>query len=125
MKRFPLLALLLLAAASCAPAAEGGGPRYRNDRIVREQLEATGEQYLYGAIQRLQPGWLQGRGPVDFTVGVFVDRARAGDVETLKTIPTSQVAGVHYLGPRALHNELLGQQAANLYSAIMVSTLRM
>ncbi len=125
MKLLGLIPLLVLLGSSCAPATAEGGPRYRTDRIVREQLVETRQPDLYTAIQRLQPGWLQARGPVYYTIGVFVDGGRAGDVEMLKNIPSTQVSEVRYVGPRSLHSELLGQQAAGLYAAIMVSSLRM
>ena len=55
-------------------------------------------------IRRLRPSWLRSRGQKSFTDEgatypiVYIDEIRHGTLSTLHTIPTSEIASIHFIG---------------------------
>ena len=105
-------ALLVIALCSAcgtrrAPAA-AEAPRRRLDRsvITREQMLQGKYATVYDAVAALRSTWLRPRGPESFllptVVWVYVDGARLGDVETLRSMQPRLINTVRfYDGPTA------------------------
>lgn len=130
IRRLFLLSLLLLAAAGCAStqtATPTDRTRTRSDRLVHEEIVRTNLSTMYDVIQRLQPGWLRpqyDRGAPG-SIGVFMDGARVGDAEFLRSIPASQVGEARFLSHREIAAELTRSQQIGIGSAIMLTSRRM
>jgi hypothetical protein len=98
------LAVLLIPlwAGACAGATGGARPDNRNV-LGRAQLEATNASTAYEAVQQLRPDFLRGRlvgsgnSVANETPIVFVDGTRRGDIEQLRTIPTSMILSIHLI----------------------------
>jgi hypothetical protein len=94
----------------CAACLSHPGPTTTNrlDRtvITRDQMLQANYVSVYDAVAALRSLWLQPRGPDSFVapsiVWVYVDGARVGDVEVLKTMQPRLVNTVRfYDGPSA------------------------
>lgn len=100
-----LIYLLLLAAfiIECAPTKEMGSTRGSRYIITAEEIAETSANNAYEAIQRLRPDLLNRdmRRSVDMysTAGVvvYVQGARYGNKESLKTISALEIAEIKYL----------------------------
>jgi hypothetical protein len=130
IRRLFLLSLLLLAVAGCAStqtSAPADRTRTRSDRLLHEEIVRTNLSNMYEVIQRLQPGWLRpqhDRG-VPAPIAVFMDGARVGDVEFLRSIPASQVGEARFLNSREIGAQLTRSQQIGIGSAIMLTSVRM
>ena len=103
MKRLYLFALA--GAIGCTSGAGSAGtPRVQADRNVINQveLESVGSTNLYELIEKVRPNFLRSRGQTSLNTSgqeypaVYVDGRPYGDIASLRTIITSQVALVHY-----------------------------
>jgi len=100
-----LIYLLLIAAfiIACAPTKEMGSTRGSRYIITAEEIAATSANNAYEAIQLLRPNLLNRdvRRSVDMysTAGVvvYVQGAKYGDKESLKTISVLEIAQIKYL----------------------------
>ena len=99
-----LLVLLLSACASGGGASSGtagrrgGAPRL----ITGEELHSGSYRNAYDVVEALHPNWLRVRGTqVDGTemVWVFLDDARLGGVDHLRSIPTASISSIQYIDP--------------------------
>jgi hypothetical protein len=130
MIRRLFLLSLLLAAAGCAStqtAAPVDRTRTRSDRLLNEEIVRTNLSTMYDVIQRLQPGWLRpqyDRG-APAPIGVFMNGARVGDAQFLRSIPASQVGEARFLSHREISGELTRSQQIGIGSAIMLTSVRM
>ena len=119
---------LLVAVAACGSAqvAPENRTRSRSDRLLQDEIVATGMTNMYEVIQRLQPAWLnpQRERGVPAPIGVFVDGTRVGNVEFLRQIPSSRVLEARFLNNRQISAELTSRQQQGLGSAIMLTTRR-
>lgn len=100
----------LLAITALAPACRSASSRStrRMDRsvITQEQMVDGSYATVYDAVAALRSNWLRPRGPDSFVlpsiVWVYIDGARAGDVEVLRNIQPKLVNAVRfYDGPTA------------------------
>jgi ABC-type phosphate transport system substrate-binding protein len=103
MKRLYLFALA--GAIGCASGAGSAGtPRVPTDRnaINQLELESVGSTNLYELVEKLRPNFLRSRGQTSLNSSalefptVYVDGRPYGDIASLRTIITSQVALVRY-----------------------------
>jgi hypothetical protein len=98
---------VLLAAVTLAGCASAGttGERSNRNRITTEQLSRLTADNAYDAVRRLQPQWLESRGPSSVsdanpaTPAVYLNGSRVGDVEYLRTVPLTTVAEIRYWTP--------------------------
>jgi hypothetical protein len=91
-----LLAVLLVAAACSAPAANGPAPRDRSIISEAELAALPGDMDAYEAVQRLRPFWLNVRANRSFNgataeILAYQGDMRLGNVESLKNIRASEV----------------------------------
>ena len=97
--------LLVLTVSACASTGSGTTSSSDRNRITTEQLAQVQADNAYDAIRRLQPQWLDARGPASVsnatpvTATVFVDGSRAGDLEYLRSVPLTSVAEIRYYTP--------------------------
>ncbi|MES2176261.1 MAG: hypothetical protein V4550_00240 [Gemmatimonadota bacterium] len=106
MWRRQMMVAVLIGVPACAPVtmAGKGEPVGRNsDVLTIAEMRGTDATDLYQAITRLRPMFLnRGR---DFSafrpnvslVTVFLDNARLGSIESLRSIPVEYVKSVQYL----------------------------
>ena len=107
-------ALVLIALCSaCATRRDGAGAEgeaasRRLDRGVITRAQMLDGKYasVYDAVAAMRSAWLRPRGPESFVlptvVWVYVDGARLGDVETLRTMQPALINTVRfYDGPTA------------------------
>jgi hypothetical protein len=102
--RFAPLLLLVVIAASCAPTArpsDDAEPRSSSTRLIRADIMRTGEQHLYGVIDRLRPRWLRVRSVTSLRgaapVMVYHDNVRSGTIEVLYNIRVEGVQEVRFV----------------------------
>lgn len=116
-----ILPFALLTIAGCAPPqaistdiavadSSDAAPRFRrrSDVIVERELAMSDATTLEDAIQQLRPRFLQRRGQSSLNsvegtlVVVYIDDARAGSPDILRSIHPTEVREVQYLdGPSA------------------------
>jgi hypothetical protein len=109
LKTFQLFALALVLA--CASGTGGTGstgttsPAMDRNFISETELGSVPSGNLYEAISKLRPQMLRSRGAASFNSAtmseypeIFLDGRRYGDINSLKSIVTSQVGGVRYYG---------------------------
>ena len=106
-RRHWLLAVACLALApSCKSAPTRETRRVDRTVITRDQMLDGSYVTVYDAVAALRSNWLRPRGPDSFVlpsiVWVYIDGARAGDVEVLRNIQPKLVNAVRfYDGPTA------------------------
>lgn len=102
-RRIPVILSLLLV-VGCAAGRQGGSGGGDRNVLTPEELQSTGAQDAYGAVQALRANWLQARGPDSFRspsqVLVYVDDVRIGGVENLRTITLPQIGFIRYFDGR-------------------------
>ena len=97
------LAIAALMATACASAGRSGSAD--RNRITGVQLTSAAVGNAYEAILNLQPQWLESRGSrsiTDMTPAtaiVFLDGARAGGLEFLRSVPINTLAEIRFLPP--------------------------
>ena len=98
MKRFALFALLA-AAPACLTSTRG----YNGsdpDVLTHEALVQAHFDNAYDAVSALKAMWLQPRGPDSFSspsvVLVYVDNAKLGGIETLRSVPMGSIAAIRH-----------------------------
>lgn len=125
--RVAALAAALIGAAGTTTACASGGTGSESRRDQRtlgaEELQASGYQDAYSAVQALRPQWLWTRGTTSITqtetVKVYLDGSLMGSVDQLRSIPVRSIASIRHLD---------GLEATNRWGldhglgAIMVST---
>ena len=98
------LAVCLLCAACVSRASQTNSNRLDRTVITRDQMLQANYSSVYDAVAALRSLWLQKRGPesVASVVWVYVDGARVGDVDVLKSMQPRLVNTVRfYDGPSA------------------------
>ena len=115
---------VLLAACGTAPTQRAG---VRQDQrvLTAEDLEGSGFNDAFSAVQALRPHWLSTRGTSSINqpqfIKVYLDNNLLGGTESLRTIPVNTIARMEYLD---------GLEASNRWGldhglgAIMVTTRR-
>jgi len=102
-----MLLLAVALASGCATARPG--ERVNRDVITQEQIQkAPAASSAYDVVRLLRPEFLYRRGvqsvreSVDPSAGilVYVDGARAGGVDELKSIPADQVQEIRWINAR-------------------------
>ena len=124
-----LVGSFALAAAGCAPAAEGtaGAPRANRNVITQEEIAASGASNLYDAVQRLRPQWLRAGTATQWTGGggavvVYQNNTQLGDVEALRTLTPGFAASIRFVDGNTASNTLPGLAGRTVAGAIIVST---
>lgn len=95
------LGALMLAAVVTACASAGGAARVDRNVLTYEQIQETNRQNAFEVVESLRSNWLRTRGQSSLIgpetiVQVYLDDNRLGGVETLRTIPTSQVRYIRW-----------------------------
>ncbi len=102
-----VLALLLplIAGCSCGKGTRDRTRRFDRNLITSEEIQIANAGNAYDLIKDLRPQWLEGRGrksiknvPSTLPV-VYVNGLREGTVNSLRTIPTDNIAEIRFLGP--------------------------
>lgn len=101
--------LLFLAAGgvlflACSAPKQGSGERPPSSResISYEEIQNTAASNAYQLIQNLRPYWLRGRGRKSFHLDqasspvVYLDGTRFGGVESLTSIPVSNLLEIRF-----------------------------
>ncbi len=87
--------------SGCASGGGGSGGRRRGGSgvLTEEDLAPYPQESLHDTIRRARASWLRRRGGSERVevVQVYVDGARLGDISTLQSIRTSEVARVEYM----------------------------
>jgi hypothetical protein len=127
MAKASLLAAALLAAcASSTPQ-----PRIREsapDYITSVEVAATPVSNAYDLISRLRPEWLRTRtGSIrgntpNQIVAVYLDDARIGDIQTLRTLSTSGIASLRYYDAARAATVLRDPGSDPIAGAIVITT---
>jgi hypothetical protein len=101
MTRIPLVLLLSLGLGACASGGAGaGGTR---NVLTHEQIQSVELISAYDTIERLRPEWLRSRGAASVTrptsewAMVYVDGARIGGLDALRSVRTMDVREIRYL----------------------------
>jgi hypothetical protein len=93
----------LASTVACARTPAGtAAERGAINVLTLAQLNATNQENLYDAINRLRPGWLSSRGATSVTnstptgVDVFMNGNNMGSAEYLKELRVTDVVEVRY-----------------------------
>ncbi|MBA3578563.1 MAG: hypothetical protein H0W42_01125 [Gemmatimonadaceae bacterium] len=103
MKPGLMALMLILAAATCAPARIASTTPRDPGRISQDEIVASLAQNAYEAVVKLRRNFLVSRGKTSLRASdsplpyVFVDGMRYGPVGTLRLIPASNVAEIRFL----------------------------
>lgn len=102
---FPLLAAAATMAA-CATGGMGSSGGGSSDVITATQIESSGAQTAYEAVQRLEPQWLNTHGAGSMGAGggsdspdVYVGGTQAGSVDYLQNLNATDVKEMRYYRP--------------------------
>lgn len=98
MRTFALL--LLLTVVGCASTGTGSSSA---STITREEILEANQMTALDLVRTVRPHWLNTRGPMSLRstpMVVYVDGMRAGGVEALADIGTTDVEEVRYYDPR-------------------------
>jgi hypothetical protein len=137
-------ALLLLAACAGSGSAAGtrpGGGAGSHDVILVDEITRSGAPDMFAVVQSLRPQWLRpprgqrgsavgvntssggtdsrGAGFAEGSVNVYLNNARMGTAQSLRTIPVAGVRYVRYFTPAQAN---LRWGSGNAGGAILVST---
>ena len=99
--RFILICALSVAACSSATGTRSTSGD--SDRITQEQLSKVAADNAYEAVRSLQPQWLETRAQESISNGnptsavVFLNGARAGDPEFLRTLQINSVQEMRFI----------------------------
>jgi hypothetical protein len=111
LTRLAFAALLLslggaVACASSDPAPTGGARATRSpDVISRQEIEESAATNAYDLVNRLRPQWLRGTGAGSISGGttrmqqlyVYLENARIGGVESLRTVSAAGITSIRFL----------------------------
>lgn len=101
-------ALMLAGCASGGTMATAGQPHRDPNVITSDELAKENSPSVYDAIQHLRPELLQPRpgsqsssidSPQDYTVHVYLDNSRLGELSDLRSVPVSTIREIRYLNP--------------------------
>ena len=100
--RTVLVVPLLLMLTGCASAVtEKATPSHSRNLLSLEELEGSGLQTAFTAIQSLRPQWLRKRGPasvnVPMDIRVYLDSNRMGGPDFLRNISVNDIASISYM----------------------------
>lgn len=98
-----------------------------SDRIREAELRTSAAPTLSDAIAELRPGWVftdaaAGSGVIGARAVVFVNGRQAASLDTLRLLPTSQVASVHLRSPLYVRQNMARTPRDPFDTAIFVST---
>lgn len=118
------LLLLVCGASGCASA--GAGSATVSDVLTREEVQASGAQNLYEAVQRLRPRWLAVRSTrslgLENIVGVYQGQTFLGEPEVLRRFGLDAFARLRYLDAAAASASLPRAAGRHLDGAILLET---
>jgi hypothetical protein len=98
--RHTVAALLALTVAACASAPAGDQPN--RNVITADQIAAIQAGNAFDAVQKLEPGWLNPRGPSSVTdptptvASVFMNGTHVGDIDYLRNIGVIEIREIRY-----------------------------
>ncbi len=100
---FTAFAAMVFTASACASGGSSDSSSTSRDRdlITQQELEEVGRGFMYDAIQRLRPRWLDNRrsgiGGAQEGPRIYLDGQYWGDVDQLRTFDITGVIEVRYL----------------------------
>lgn len=110
-------------ATACASGRSVSESRRDQRALTAEELQASGYQDAFSAVQALRPQWLWTRGTTSInlseSVKVYLDGSLMGGVEQLRQIPVRSIASIRHLDPLEATNRWGLDHGLG---AIMVST---
>jgi outer membrane receptor for ferrienterochelin and colicin len=96
-----LLAIASVVVLACSPPRLGPGMVSNSQLITEEEIEASRAANAFEVIQKLRGNFLTYRGETSLTKGqskpyptVYLDGQEFGPINTLRTIPASQIASI-------------------------------
>jgi len=101
LRSFGRIVILLALCSACGgTTSHTTRPRASRDMITHEQLRERGFPNAFESVEVLHRNWLLTRGPDNMAatgaVQVYLDSRRLGNVNTLRNIPTQDVAYIRY-----------------------------
>ncbi len=95
VRAFPILAAVLLATGACASGGMSTGGS--SNIITAQDIEASGAQTAYDAVQRLRPNWLSTRGAgTGGQADVFMGGVNMGGPNYLQSVLASNVKELRF-----------------------------
>lgn len=97
-----ILSVMGLFACSTTKGAHGAKVQYSRDHIALEEIRNNMSNNAYDLVSHLRPHWLRGRGPKSIrfeeasSPEVYVNDLRHGDISSLATISTEQIAEIRF-----------------------------
>lgn len=129
--RLLVAAAALLSACASATPGTSGSPTTREstaDYITSLEVAATPVANVYDLISRLRPQWLRtqpgsirGNTP-NQVIAVYLDDARIGDIQTLRTVSTSGVQSLRYYDATRAATVVRNPGPDPIAGAIVIST---
>lgn len=123
------VAAFAVAIAACASSGSSDRPRRGSpDEITREEIAVTSATNAYELINRLRPNWL--RAPNTGSISgvrsqltlVYLDRHRLGDLQSLRTLNTSEIQSMVWLDAAKAATVLTEIGSEPIRGAIVIKT---
>lgn len=121
--------LLLAAAAACTKqslsdggtASRASAPSPRNrDLLTASDISSSGETNLFDVVRAMRPNWLNHRDSRYETI-IYMDLARLGGPEAMRTIPSNSVSTMRFLDANAA-NARFGTTPGHPNGAIVLTS---
>ena len=123
-----LLALATAVVLACSPPRLGPGMVSNSQLITEEEIDASRATNAFEVIQKLRANFLSYRGETSLTKNqskpyptVYLDGQEFGPINTLRTIPASQIASIQLLRSWEATTKY---GAGNMGGVIAISTRR-
>ncbi|MFQ5865845.1 MAG: hypothetical protein ACE5IW_11510 [bacterium] len=98
-----ILCALGLLACSTTKESKSKKSRYSRDYIYSEEIQTSTATNAYHLIKNLRPHWLWGRGTKSIRYEeasypvIYVNESRHGDIDSLSTIPITNIKEIQFL----------------------------
>jgi hypothetical protein len=115
--------LALAVGAACGPAASGASTAARGDTktVTESELAVATQLNLFDYVAAERPRWLRGPGTLNgraLPIVIYMDDARLGGTETLKTLTTSSVRMLRYYEASAAQQKFTGRDIGPVIQVI-------
>ena len=121
-----ILTLVVATLLACSPPRLGPGQHLDSQLITRDEIDASGATNAFEVIRKLRANFLAYRGETSLDPAksrpyptVYLDGQEFGSIETLRTIPASQISSIRLLRSSELTTKY---GAANTGGVIAITT---
>ena len=101
MKKFLVVAMMLVVLVACGGTRAPSGPRVDRSLLTADEMMRAGSQDAFAAVQALRPHWLTTRGTNSLSspgmVKVYLDGNLMGGPDFLRQITVTSIGSIRHL----------------------------